>query len=649
MKAEGGWGVICTGACSIDPSSEDSPIPNPSIWDDDDIRSHAITTEAVHRHGALAGIELWHGGGSAMNRTTRIAPLSPSGIPWMTTHPGFMGQQRPRAMDQADIADVIRWQAEGARRAEQAGFDIIYVYTGMGYLPHQFLLKQFNKRTDAYGGSLENRLRLTRQLIETTREATGGRCAVALRISLEELRAVPGTHAETEAHEAIGILKDDPDLFDVKMEYRATDCAASRFTPEASHEPVIDFVKTITRKPVVGVGRFTSPDTMLSQVKRGILDLIGGARPSIADPFLPRKIAEGRVEEIRECIGCNICIASGYDGVWVRCTQNPTAGEEHRRGWHPEIVRKDSEGRVLIVGGGPAGLEAALTLGRRGFTVSLADAADRLGGRLAFEAMLPGLAPWHRVVDYRLGRLRTMDNVSLYPASRLSAADVLEFGAEHVVVATGARWVRSGVSADEYPVGPIEGPRIYTPTDIAEGACPEGPVVVFDFDNFYMGSAIAEHVSSQGQRVTYVTTAGFASAWTIHTNDQALIHKALDRRGIAIRTLTLVKGFDGGSVTLANTFTGVESSIDARSLVIVGHREPVDDLYRSLRADADGVARAGIRTLKVTGDALAPGAIAHAVYNGHKTARELGGVTGNHIARDRPIGNSTVFERASAG
>src|SRR5690606_5869435 len=152
----------------------------------------------------------------AVNRTSRIAPLSPSGVPWMATHVGFMSAARPRVMDDADIADLIQWHRDAAVRAEQAGFDILYVYAGMGYLPYQFLLSDYNHRTDAYGGSVANRVRLVDQLIDAVREATGGRVAVALRISMQELRARPSDIAESEAHEVIGLLKDAPDLFDVK-------------------------------------------------------------------------------------------------------------------------------------------------------------------------------------------------------------------------------------------------------------------------------------------------------------------------------------------------------------------------------------------------------------------------------------------------
>jgi dimethylamine/trimethylamine dehydrogenase len=635
-KAEGGWAVVCTGACSIDPSSDDSPFPCATLWDEADVRSHAVMTDAVHRHGALAGVELWHGGAAALNRTTRYAPLSPSGVPWMATHVGFMSAARPKIMDKADIKALIGWHRDAALRAERAGFDILYVYAGMGYLPYQFMLPDYNQRTDEYGGSTRNRVRLTEELIDAVRTATQGRCAVALRISMQELRARPSDSAASQAHEVIGYLKDAPDLFDVKMDYSVTDCAASRYTPEGSHEPVIDFVKSVTTKPVVGVGRFTSPDTMVGQIKRGILDFIGGARPSIADPFLPQKIDEGREADIRECIGCNMCISSWHDGVWVRCTQNPTAGEEWRRGWHPEKVVRDAKGAVLIVGGGPAGLEAALTLGRRGFDVSLADMAREFGGRLRWETALPGLKTWNRVADYRLGQLRQMANVTLYPESELTADDVLAFGTQHVVVATGARWLSVLCGANELPGGHAAGPRVYTPDDLKAGVVPEGPTAVFDFDNYYLGTAVAEDLAAKGVAVTYITTAGTASAWSFMTNEQPLIHQALLRRGIAYRTLEIVCGFDGDTLEVAQIFTGARQQLAIKSLVVVGQRLGGSTLHEVL-SQAD-LAAAGIASLHLAGDAHAPGAIAHAVYHGHKTARELGvAATDIHIGRDAPF------------
>jgi len=623
VKAEGGWGVVCTGAVSMHPSSDDSPLPFAALWDDKDIRSHALMTEEVHRHGSLAGIELWHGGACTLNRTSRIAPLSPSGMPWLSTHLGFMGNQRPRAMDAQDIRDLLTWQAAGARRAMQAGFDIVYVYAGMGYLPYEFLLPEYNQRTDAYGGSIENRVRLVRELLDVTREAVGHRCAVALRISLEELRGKPGTAAPSEAHEVVALLSASTDLWDVKMDSSPTDCAPSRFAPEGSHEPIVDFVKQLTDKPVVGVGRFTSPDVMVSQVKRGILDLIGGARPSIADPFLPNKIKDGREHEIRECIGCNICISSWHDGVPVRCTQNPTAGEEWRRGWHPEVFTPPaSEASILVVGAGPAGLDCAVTLARRGYQVTLADSAKEFGGRLRFERRLPGLSAWGRVVDWRMGQLRERPNVNIYPGSALGVDDILGLEHRHVVIATGARWTKMQFSTLEFPVGQIEGARVYTPDDIAAGVVLEGPVMVFDFDNYYLAGVIAEHLARQFQ-TGYVTTAGNASAWTFMTNELPLVHRALGKAGVAIHTLKRVAAFDGDSVTLADVYSGAEQRLACRSLVVVGMRKPNDELYHSIMARRADLEKAGIESVTRIGDCHAPGAIVHAVHSGHRYAREF--------------------------
>jgi dimethylamine/trimethylamine dehydrogenase len=623
-KAEGGWGVVCSGYVSIDPSTDDSPLPFATLWDDDDVRSHALMTEAVHRHGALAGIELWHGGGSVMNRTSRTPPLSPSGTSWMATHVNFMGNQRAKAMDAGDIRALLASQAQAAARARSAGFDIVYVYAGMGYLPYEFLLSEWNQRSDGYGGSVANRVRLVRELLEVTHEAVAGKCAVALRISLEELRARPSDNAPSEAHEVVRLLADLPDLWDVKLDSSPTDCAPSRFAAEGSHESVIEFVKKTTAKPVVGVGRFTSPDTMVSQVRRGILDLIGAARPSIADPFLPNKIDEGREQDIRECIGCNICISSWHDGVPVRCTQNPTIGEEWRRDWHPErIAAAGSSASVLVVGAGPAGLECALALGRRGYEVSLAEGASELGGRLRFETRLPGLAGWGRVLDWRRGQLQRLNNVNVYRGNQLSADDVLGLGHTHVVIATGAHWARLLYSPLEVACGTLTAAHVYTPDDIAAGARLEGPIVVYDFDNYYMGSVLAEHLARGGQQVSYVTPAGHAAAWTIMSNEQPQVHRALFACDVSLHTLTRVTGFDDGELVLASHFTQVTQRLACRSLVIVGARFANDELYGALSARAQELRDAGISSLTRIGDALAPGALVHAVYSGHRYAREL--------------------------
>ncbi len=621
LKAEGGWAVVCTEECMIHPSSDYSPEPQARLWDDHDVKCLALMVDAVHRHDALAGVELAHNGVGCQNQFTRLKPLGPTHQAGVRSVPS-----QPRAMDKEDIRTFRRWHRDAALRAKQADADIVYVYAGhdLSLLMH-FLQRRRNQRTDAYGGSLENRVRLLREVLEDTKDAVGDRCGVALRLAVDELLGPDGITCDGEGRDIVEMLAELPDLWDVNVSNWENDSVTSRFGEEGFQESYVAFVKTVTTKPVVGVGWFTSPDTMAGQIRRGVLDMIGAARPSIADPFLPKKIEEGRIDEIRECIGCNICVSGQLTFTPMRCTQNPTVGEEWRRDWHPEFIApKGSDDSVLVVGGGPAGLEAVRALGQRGYTVALAEATTELGGRVTQESRLPGLGAWARVRDWRVGRIREMTNVDVYLDSELTPANVLEFGFTHVLVATGARWRKDGVGvANASPIPGSDQGHVFAPEDVFAGAGIDGPVVVFDDDNFYLGVVLAEKLRRDGRDVTLVTTASEVSAWTVNTMEQHRIQARLMELGVRIVTSHNLVRVGDAKVELACGYTDRSQNLAAASVVMVTSRRPNDGLYRALAEDAGRLEAAGIASVQAIGDCDAPATIALAVYDGHRAAREL--------------------------
>lgn len=639
IKAEGGWAVVCTEQVEFHYSSDITPFIELRLWDDRDVPMLARMVDRIHDHGSLAGIELAYNGMNGPNLYGREVPMGPSHLPVATF---TYDPVQARRMDKTDIANLRRWHRQAALRARTAGFDLIYVYAAhaLGFL-HHFLSRRYNDRTDEYGGSLENRIRLMREITQDTKEAVGDTCAVPLRISVDELMGEGGLYKE-EVEDMIGLMADLPDLWDVTLAGWDNDSRTSRFADEGHEEPFIKDVKRLTSRPVVGVGRYTSPDAMVRIVKSGLVDLIGAARPSIADPFLPRKIEEGRLEDIRECIGCNICVSGDFTSSPIRCTQNPTMGDEWRRGWHPERIRpRESEARVLIVGGGPAGLEAAQALGKRGYGVVIAEAGTTLGGRVTREARLPGLAAWARVRDYRQQQLHQLPNVETYFDSHLTADDVLGFGFQHVALATGARWRSDGVGHQHTRPVAFAG-EVLTPDDLMDGRRPTGrQVLVWDDDHYYMGSVMAELLAAQGYSVTYATPAPEVATWTRATMEQHFIQARLIELGITIRTSVTLQGLSGGAASLSCAYTGRLSEIACDSAVLVTARLPQEALSLALKAREAEWADAGILSVTTIGDALAPATIAHAVHAGRRYAEEL----------DMPghSGDTVPFRREIAG
>jgi len=622
MKAEGGWGVVCTEEVEIHHSSDLSPYIEGRLWSDDDIPAMRLMTEAIHQHSALAGIELVYSGLNAANLYSRTPPL---GARSMSVFGG--GGSNPvqtRRMDKEDFRKVRRWHRAAALRAKRAGFDIIYCYAGHCMsLAMQLLLPRFNDRTDEYGGSLENRVRLLRELIEDTKEAVGDTCAVAVRLAVDELLGEGGLTNQGEGHDTVAMLAELPDLWDVNISGWSNDSATSRFEKEGYQENYIALVKSLTSKPVVGVSRYTSPDAMVSAIRRGVVDLIGAARPSIADPYLPQKIKERRFEDIRECIGCNICVTGDTLMVPLRCTQNPTMGEVWRRDWHPESIPPQSnDAKILVVGGGPAGLECARALGQRGYPVVLVEARREIGGRVLREAQLPGLNEWRRVVDWRLTQIQKLDSVSVYPGSSMSAEDVLEASFDHVILATGATWRRDGIGRHHCrPIPGYELPHVYTPDDIMDGQIPSGRVILFDDDHYYIGGVLAELLAHQGCQVALVTPASLVSYWTQFTLEQRRIQQRLAKLGVRLFTQHSLDAIHPDAISLSCTVSSNTSDLLCDAVVLVTDRQPNDALYQSLKS---AFTEKKLTSLCVIGDAEAPNIIAQAVFAGHLAARQFG-------------------------
>ena len=617
MKAEGGWGVVANQETEIHPTSDLSPFAENRLWDARDVPALRLMTDAVHDKGSLAAIELVHNGNHAQNHMSRAPVLAPSDMSLVSPFP-----KQARAMDKSDIRALRRWHRDAAIRARDAGFDIIYVYAGHNMtIAQHFLLPHMNRRSDEYGGNLENRVRLTRELLEDTKEAVGDTCGVAFRFAVDEMLGQDGMQAAEEGRAVVEMLAELPDLWDVNVCEWANDSATTRFQPQDGYQnDYISFVKTVTSKPVVGVGRLTSPDMMLSMVRKGVVDFIGAARPSIADPFLPRKIEEGRIDEIRECIGCNICVMADSIGAPIRCTQNPTMGEEWRRGWHPEIIApKKNETEALVVGAGPAGLECAMQLARRGYEVTLAEAGSEIGGRVLRESQLPGLGAWARVKDYRLNDLNQRANVNIYANSKLDADQVLELGISNVFIATGARWKADGIGRNTLRNAPLisDQARVLTPDHLMDGDMPpDGPVAVYDDDHAYIAGVIAEKLAQAGHEVIFVTPESLVSSFTTLTLEQHRIQARLIELGVDVCCNQVLKSLDQTAMQIACSFSGNIQTIACNSAVLVTERSRETALFDALQGK-------GLNTLELIGDAAGPALIADAVFAGHKAARDF--------------------------
>ena len=576
MKIEGGWGAVCTEYCSIHPESDDTSRVSARIWDEGDVRNLGAMCDRVHQFGGLAGIELWYGGPHAPCMESRANPRGPSQIP-----SDFEINIHPRYADKDDILELQKMYVDASLRARDAGFDIVYVYGAHSYLPLQFLSPFYNKRTDEYGGSFENRARFWKETLERVREAVGDDCAIASRFAVDTLYGPSSIEIGEDGVRFVEYVDDLVDLWDLTVGDIAEwgqNAGPSRFFEENHEKPYTGVIKAgdHTNKPVVGVGRITNPDTMVAIINSGQFDIIGAARPSISDPFLPKKIEEGRADDIRECIGCNQCISRWeIGGPPMVCTQNATAGEEYRRGWHPEKFSKaaNADKGVLVVGAGPAGMECAMVLGKREMSaVHLVDAAKEIGGCVNWISKLGhsdgkenlargtarGLGEWARITNYRQIQLDKLRNVEVHLNSRLSAQDVLDYGAEIVIIATGCHFATDGLNPATH--APIPGADTsldwqLTPDQVAKGEKQVGErVLVLENEGYYMGASVAQKLAGEGKQVHLLTQVGDIAGYMEYTLEAPMLHRDLHRLGVHIHPYTMLEKIEPGACHAYNVW-----------------------------------------------------------------------------------------------
>ena len=647
MKAEGGWAGVNTGWCSISPGSDASGHVSCRLWDEGDIVNLRPLCDAVHKHDALVGCELGHYGVHAPNFESREASRGPSAYqsdaqPWVYC----------AEADEDEIAEIVALHAEAARRAVAAGFDIVYYWPADSMLGTQFLSPFYNHRTDKYGGDFDGRIRFSLEVLEATRKAVGGSAAVAVRHSVDNLVGPDGVEAGDEGLRYVERIAAEglADLWDIKIGTYADwgdDIATSRFEKANHEKPFNAGVKAVAGGvPVVAVGRLTSPDDMVANICEGVYDIVGAALASIADPFLPKKVEEGRPEDIRECIGCNMCIASHESHAGrISCTQNVTVMEEYRRGWHPEKFDKAAEPcSVLVVGAGPAGLECARVLGLRGYDVHLCEAAGELGGHIRDVARYPGLAEWSRIVSYREGQLEKLPNAGV---GEMTADEVLGYGADKVVIATGARWSTDGTSG--VTMAPLDEaddsrPQFATPEQVMAGKELGERVVVLDGEGVNVGIAMAELCADQGRDVTVITQLGDVAAFSMLSGEYVGLQRLINEKNIATLTKHWVESIQVGNSVEVTAFdlyrdsfrrkpaktgdypremSSKTTTLECDSVILATSRIPNDALYRELKERKSEWARAGLAAVVRAGDCVAPRLIYNTVFDGHRLAREF--------------------------
>jgi len=596
-KAKGGIGLIGSHVHGIHSSTGNTFI-QPAV-----LPKFRAATEAIHEHGAKFIGQLWHPGAQG-GSIAGASPWAPSQVSQPDTW------AVPHEMTAAEVREVIAGYARGAALLREAGVDGAEIHGAHGYLITQFLSPLSNLRDDEYGGDFERRLNFPLQIIDAIRAEVGKDWTVGMRISGDEMTEYGYDSDDFSKMIPYLTAGGQLDYLSVSVgNYRSKDTIiAPMYYPGGSFVYLAAMAKEVLDIPVVCIGRINDPVMAEQILENRQADIVGMTRANLCDPELPNKAREGRVDEIRHCIACN-------EGCWghiekaqaITCAINPTAGRELHWG---DFRRTPNPRRLVIVGGGPAGCEAARVAALSGHKVTVFEAESELGGQTVLAAKGPGRTDFAEVGRYFTVELNRL-GVDVRLNTRASAADVLALNPDDIFVATGGR-----------PLVPahiegVDSPNVVQAWDVLNGTATVGNnVVILDDEHHIQGLNVAELLATQGKQVEVVTReleVGKHAEPITRTSTLRRVHTV----GVKLSPTTWAKAITPNSITLYNTLSSIESTRPVDTVVLCCNIEPDTATYRELAEK-----HASVRAI---GDCTGPHRLEQATFDGHLAARSLDG------------------------
>ena len=602
-KARGGAALMITHVTPVMPSHTGAP---PVAFQTDAIiPAYRRVVDAVHGEGTKYLVQL-NAGGGANSRLYGGVIMGPSASPAARTRLIPDRIETPREMEIKDIDAVVKAVGQAAARAREAGFDGVEVQGEVAFLVAQFMSPRTNMRQDEYGGSLDNRLRFAREVIAAVRDAIGRDRALGIRLSgnefieggltLEDLLQI-APRLEATGHLDFIHVGAGPGV--------GAHVPPSYYLP-GSFVYLVEAVRRVVKLPLICSQRINDPLMAEEVLASGTADLISMNRAIMADPEMPRKAQEGRLDEIRRCIACNDCIGRSRANMPIACTVNPEMGRELEMA----LVAAESPKRVMIAGGGPAGLEAARVAALRGHRVTLYERGDRLGGQSLVASKAPGREELDEVRHYYSKELLGLE-VGVHLNSEVTEETIEREAPDAVVIATG-----SWASLPDIPA--TDGGRVVDARSVLAGEVEvwKGQrVLVLAGEHHIQSLSTADYLADQGCKVEVLTEALYAGIQVDEDTFEVLYSRVLTK-GVAITPLTRAKAVKGSTVATEHVITGDEGSVEGVELVVAAYPgRAADSLYRALKG------RVG--EMHLIGDALAPRGLMDAILDGARLGRHL--------------------------